>query len=95
MTTGSLGQGISVATGIAYGQIINDSPHFTYTIVGDGELNEGQCWEAIQFAAHHKLRNLIVFVDDNKNNLMGRQRRSAILVTLLRSLKPLDLKHFM
>ncbi|MDU3421883.1 transketolase, partial [Streptococcus sp.] len=66
MTTGSLGQGISVATGIAYGQIINDSPHFTYTIVGDGELNEGQCWEAIQFAAHHKLRNLIVFVDDNK-----------------------------
>ena len=71
MTTGSLGQGISVATGIAYGQRIDSSPHYTYAIVGDGELNEGQCWEAFQFAAHHKLRNLIVFIDDNKKQLDG------------------------
>lgn len=72
MTTGSLGQGMSVATGIAYGQKIQNSPHYTYTLVGDGELNEGQCWEAAQFAAHHGLSNLILFVDDNKKQLDGR-----------------------
>lgn len=72
MTTGSLGQGMSVATGIAYGQKVNGSPYFTYTLVGDGELNEGQCWEAAQFAAHHQLNNLILFVDDNKKQLDGR-----------------------
>lgn len=71
MTTGSLGQGISVATGIAYGQKIQHSPYYTYTLVGDGELNEGQCWEAAQFAAHHRLSNLIAFVDDNKKQLDG------------------------
>lgn len=72
MTTGSLGQGMSAATGIAYGQKIQQSPYFTYTLVGDGELNEGQCWEAAQFAAHHQLKNLILFVDDNKKQLDGR-----------------------
>ena len=71
MTTGSLGQGISVATGIAYGQKIQSSPYYTYVIVGDGELNEGQCWEAIQFAAHQQLEHLFVFVDDNKKQLDG------------------------
>ncbi|KHD44184.1 transketolase [Streptococcus hongkongensis] len=71
MTTGSLGQGVSVATGIAYGQAIEESPHYTYTIVGDGELNEGQCWEAFQFAAHQELSHLFVFVDDNKKQLDG------------------------
>ncbi|CTK50222.1 transketolase [Streptococcus pneumoniae] len=71
MTTGSLGQGISVATGLAYGQRIRKSPFYTYAIVGDGELNEGQCWEAIQFASHQQLFNLIVFVDDNKKQLDG------------------------
>lgn len=71
MTTGSLGQGISVASGIAYGQKLENSPHYTYAIVGDGELNEGQCWEAFQFAAHQKLKNLIVFIDDNKKQLDG------------------------
>lgn len=72
MTTGSLGQGISAATGIAYGQKIKESSYYTYTIVGDGELNEGQCWEAIQFASHHQLNHFIVFVDDNKKQLDGR-----------------------
>lgn len=71
VTTGSLGQGISIATGIAYAQKIENSSYYTYTIVGDGELNEGQCWEAIQFAAHHQLHHLIVFVDDNKKQLDG------------------------
>lgn len=72
MTTGSLGQGMSVATGIAYGKKITDSPYYTYTLVGDGELNEGQCWEAAQFAAHQELSHLILFVDDNKKQLDGR-----------------------
>ncbi|EGU30331.1 transketolase subunit [Vibrio sp. N418] len=66
MTTGSLGQGISCATGMAAGSKSN-----VFTIVGDGELQEGQCWEAIQFAAHHKLSNLVVFVDNNKRQLDG------------------------
>ncbi|MGT2963788.1 transketolase [Streptococcus acidominimus] len=72
MTTGSLGQGMSVATGIAYGKKITASPYYTYTLVGDGELNEGQCWEAAQFAAHQQLSHLILFVDDNKKQLDGR-----------------------
>ncbi|MGT2951338.1 transketolase [Streptococcus cuniculi] len=72
MTTGSLGQGMSVATGIAYGKQITNSPYYTYTLVGDGELNEGQCWEAAQFAAHQQLSHLILFVDDNKKQLDGR-----------------------
>lgn len=71
MTTGSLGQGMSVATGIAYGKKITASSYYTYTLVGDGELNEGQCWEAAQFAAHQQLSHLILFVDDNKKQLDG------------------------
>ncbi|MFB2830728.1 transketolase [Aeromonas jandaei] len=66
MTTGSLGQGVSCAAGMALGTESN-----VFTIVGDGELQEGQCWEAIQFAAHHKLGNLVVFVDNNKRQLDG------------------------
>lgn len=71
MTTGSLGQGMSVATGVAYSQQMEKKGFYTYTIVGDGELNEGQTWEAAQFAAHRQLSNLIVFVDDNKKQLDG------------------------
>lgn len=71
MTTGSLGQGISVAAGVALSNKLAKRDSFTYTIVGDGELNEGQCWEAIQFAAHHQLSNLFVLVDDNKKQLDG------------------------
>lgn len=71
MTTGSLGQGISAATGIALGNRIAKRPNFTFVIVGDGELNEGQCWEAIQMAAHQKLDHLIVLVDENKKQLDG------------------------
>lgn len=71
MTTGSLGQGISVAAGAAYRLKYTDKPNRVYTIVGDGELNEGQCWEAVQFIAHNKLNNLTIFVDDNKKQLDG------------------------
>ncbi|PLR81269.1 transketolase [Bacillus sp. V33-4] len=71
MTTGSLGQGTSAAVGIALSHKLSGMENYTFTIVGDGELNEGQCWEAFQFAAHHKLNRLFVFVDDNKKQLDG------------------------
>ncbi|MEG0527805.1 MAG: transketolase [Longicatena sp.] len=71
MTTGSLGQGTSAAAGIAMGLRMNKSNRYVYLIVGDGELNEGQCWEAFQFIAHYKLNNCIVFIDDNKRQLDG------------------------
>lgn len=71
MTTGSLGQGISVAVGVALGLQRAKSERKVYCIVGDGELNEGQCWEAIQFAAHNRLDNFTLFIDDNKKQLDG------------------------
>lgn len=71
MTTGSLGQGISVASGVAYYLKSKNMSNKVYAVVGDGELNEGQCWEAFMFASHNKLNNLTVFVDDNKKQLDG------------------------
>ena len=71
MTTGSLGQGISAAVGVAIGLQRKNSERKVYCIVGDGELNEGQCWEAIQFAAHNRLKNFTLFIDDNKKQLDG------------------------
>lgn len=71
VTTGSLGQGISIAAGIAYALKMENKDQYVYCIVGDGELNEGQCWEAFQFIAHYKLNNLIVLIDENKRQLDG------------------------
>jgi len=71
MTTGSLGQGISTAIGLALGSRLNNIDNYTYLILGDGECNEGQVWEGAMFAAHHKLDNLIAFVDWNKQQLDG------------------------
>ena len=71
MTTGSLGQGMSTAIGLALGSRLNDIDNFTYLILGDGECNEGQVWEGAMFAAHHKLGRLIAFVDWNKQQLDG------------------------
>ena len=71
MTTGSLGQGTSSAAGIATGQKLKESNRYTYLIVGDGELNEGQCWEAFQYLANYKLNHCIVIIDDNKRQLDG------------------------
>lgn len=71
MTTGSLGQGTSAAAGLATGLRMKGSPRYVYMIVGDGELNEGQCWEAFQYIAHYKLNNCIVIIDDNKRQLDG------------------------
>lgn len=71
VTTGSLGQGTSMAAGLASGFKLKKSNQYVYLIVGDGELNEGQCWEAFQYIAHYRLNNCIVIIDDNKRQLDG------------------------
>jgi transketolase len=71
MTTGSLGQGVSSAIGIALGNRIDGRDNYTYLVIGDGECDEGQVWEGAMFAAHHKLDRLIAFVDVNKKQLDG------------------------
>ncbi|MDO5088632.1 MAG: transketolase [Leptotrichiaceae bacterium] len=70
-TTGSLGQGISIAVGIAMALRLDKKPNRVFSVIGDGEMNEGQCWEAFQFIAHHNLNNLTVFLDYNKQQLDG------------------------
>ncbi len=72
MTTGSLGQGISCAVGMAKASKIKKDNAYIYCIVGDGECNEGQVWEAAIAAANFKLNNLILFVDYNKMQLDGK-----------------------
>ena len=71
MTTGSLGQGISCAVGMAKASKIKKDNAYIYCVVGDGECNEGQVWEAAMTASTFKLNNLIVFVDYNKMQLDG------------------------
>lgn len=71
MTTGSLGQGTSLAAGMALGDKLKGRDSKTYLIVGDGESNEGQVWEAAMFTAGKKLTNLVWLVDDNKKQLDG------------------------
>lgn len=71
MTTGSLGQGTSTAAGMALGNKIRGYKNRVFLFVGDGELNEGQCWEAFMFAAAKKLSNLVVLVDNNGKQLDG------------------------
>ena len=70
-TTGSLGQGTSQAVGMALGDKLKGRPSRTYLIVGDGEINEGQCWEAAMFTAAKNVNNLVWIVDDNKKQLDG------------------------
>jgi len=70
-TTGSLGQGSSAAIGIALGQRLKKQSAYTYLIIGDGESQEGQIWEAAEVAAQNKLGNLIAFTDLNKQQLDG------------------------
>jgi len=71
MTTGSLGQGVSCAVGVAWGLKAQGKPNRVYTILGDGECDEGQVWEAALFASTKKLSNLTAFVDFNKKQLDG------------------------
>jgi transketolase len=71
MSTGSLGQGISVAIGMAMAARILGKSYYTYVMIGDGECDEGQVWEGFLCAAHHKVDNLIAFIDYNKLQLDG------------------------
>ena len=71
MTTGSLGQGFSAACGMALAAHLDDDGRTVYCIIGDGESQEGQIWEAVLFAAQQQLDNLILFVDYNKAQLDG------------------------
>ncbi len=71
MTTGSLGQGFSCSVGMALGDRMNGFDNIIYSIIGDGESNEGQVWEAGMAAAQYKLGNLIAFTDYNKMELDG------------------------
>lgn len=70
-TAGSLGHGLSVAAGLALAAKLNKTDQLCYALVGDGELNEGAIWEAILFAAHFHLDNLVVIVDKNGFQAMG------------------------
>lgn len=71
MSTGSLGQGISAACGMALSAKISGDSYRTYVILGDGEIEEGQVWEAAMFAAHYKLDNLLAIVDNNNLQIDG------------------------
>ncbi|GAA4820334.1 transketolase [Algivirga pacifica] len=71
MASGSLGQGLSVAAGAAQTKKLNGEDKHVYVLMGDGEQQEGQVWEAAMYAAHHKVDNLIAFVDYNKQQIDG------------------------
>lgn len=72
VNSGSLGQGLSVAVGFAWSAKLQESNQRAFCIVGDGELNEGSIWEALMFAGFHKLSNLVVIIDDNGYQAMGK-----------------------
>ena len=71
MTTGSLGQGLSAANGMAIAGKLNNKDYRVYCILGDGEIEEGQIWEAAMAAAHYRLDNLCVIVDNNNLQIDG------------------------
>ena len=85
ISTGSLGQGISNAVGIALGAKMDNANSRVYTLLGDGEMQEGLVWEAIMSAAHYKLDNLVAFVDYNKLQIDGENEKVL-------GIKPLDKK---
>jgi transketolase len=72
ISTGSLGQGLSVGAGMALSARLTKKAFTTYVLIGDGECQEGQVWEAAMFGAHYKLDNLIAIVDHNGLQVMGR-----------------------
>ena len=71
MSTGSLGQGVSAACGMALAAKLDKKDYRVYTVLGDGEVEEGQVWEAAMFASHNKLDNLVLFVDQNGLQIDG------------------------
>ncbi len=85
MSTGSLGQGVSAACGMALAAKIDNKDYRVYTVLGDGECEEGEVWEAAMFAAHNNLDNLVVFVDSNGLQIDG-------TVAEVGGIEPLDKK---
>ena len=71
IASGSLGQGLSVAIGVAQAKKLNGDSSIVYCLMGDGEQNEGQVWEAAMYAPHHKVSNLIAFIDENGQQIDG------------------------
>jgi transketolase len=82
IASGSLGQGLSVAVGAALAKKLNKDNHIVYSLHGDGELQEGQNWEAIMFAAHNKVDNLIATVDYNGQQIDGSTKQVLNLESL-------------
>lgn len=74
MASGSLGQGLSVSCGAALSKKLNGDDRTVFTLMGDGEQQEGQVWEAAQFAAHHGIDNLIAFIDHNGIQIDGQTK---------------------
>lgn len=70
-STGSLGQGASIAQGIAMGYKLDSNPHKVFTVIGDGEMQEGQIWEVALSAPHHGLNNFTIILDYNKGQIDG------------------------
>lgn len=85
MSSGSLGQGISAAVGMAVSAKLSDDDYRVYTLLGDGEIQEGQVWEASMLAGHRKLDNLVVIVDNNNLQIDGK-------ITDVNSPYPIDKK---
>ena len=85
MSSGSLGQGISAAVGMALAAKLQNKDYRTYTLLGDGEIQEGQVWEASMLAGHRKLDNLVVIVDNNNLQIDGK-------ITDVNSPYPIDKK---
>lgn len=85
MSTGSLGQGLSAANGMALAGKLDNKDYRVYTLLGDGEIEEGQIWEAAMAAAHYKLDNLTAFLDHNKLQIDGP-------ISEVMSPEPVDLK---
>lgn len=79
VASGSLGQGLSVSIGAALAKKLDNDPNLVYTLTGDGELQEGQVWEALMFAAHHKVDNLIAIVDWNGQQIDGPTAKATSL----------------
>jgi transketolase len=90
VASGSLGQGMSVAIGAALTKKLNGDNHLVYSLHGDGELQEGQCWEAIMFAAHHKVDNLVATVDYNGQQIDGATNKVMSLGNLKAKFEAFD-----
>jgi transketolase len=82
VASGSLGQGLSVAIGAALAKKINNDDHLVYALMGDGEQQEGQVWEAAMFAPHHRVDNLIASIDLNRQQIDGATKDILDLIDL-------------